>query len=191
MATGSADIFLPRKVSICFASSWASGPCPNTSTTAQAISRPICLTIIVSPLTSSPPQGRPQMPHSGVFSSGSSVSGGLYRSSAFDLGGVSTRVSFGFNLANMGPKIQYSDRLLLRASAQRQPSLSDVRCRGALQPRGGGLLVRLRFGGGLAALEHDALLVAAHPRPLRFGPPRDTPPKPTFLGAFQGFDTNG
>ncbi len=117
--------------------------------------------------------------------------GGLYRSSAFDLGGVSTSVSVGFNLANMGPKIQYSDRLLLRASAQRQPSLSDVRCGGALQPRGGGLLVRLRFGGGLAALEHDALLVAAHPRPLRVGPPRDTPPKPIFLGAFQGFDTNG
>ncbi len=35
--------------------------------------------------------------------------GGLYRARPFDLGGVSTSISLGFNLANMGPKIQYSD----------------------------------------------------------------------------------
>ena len=33
----------------------------------------------------------------------------LYRTSQFDLGGVGTTFSAGFNLANMGPKIQYSD----------------------------------------------------------------------------------
>ncbi len=34
---------------------------------------------------------------------------GLYTTSPFKLGGIDTRWSFGFNLANMGPKIQYSD----------------------------------------------------------------------------------
>lgn len=34
---------------------------------------------------------------------------GLYRTSPFELGGVPTTFSAGFNLANMGPKIQYSD----------------------------------------------------------------------------------
>lgn len=33
----------------------------------------------------------------------------LYRRKPFDLGGVATTFSAGFNLANMGPKIQYSD----------------------------------------------------------------------------------
>lgn len=34
---------------------------------------------------------------------------GLYRVPEFDLGGMDVGVNFGFNLANMGPKIQYSD----------------------------------------------------------------------------------
>ncbi len=34
---------------------------------------------------------------------------GLYTSPTFSLAGVDTRYNFGFNLANMGPKIQYSD----------------------------------------------------------------------------------
>ncbi len=34
---------------------------------------------------------------------------GLYRTPKFSLGSVPTTFSFGFNLANMGPKIQYSD----------------------------------------------------------------------------------
>ncbi len=34
---------------------------------------------------------------------------GLYRTNPFSLGGVPTTWSLGFNLANMGPKIQYSD----------------------------------------------------------------------------------
>ena len=34
----------------------------------------------------------------------------LYRSNQFGLGGMNARYSAGFNLANMGPKIQYSDR---------------------------------------------------------------------------------
>jgi len=34
---------------------------------------------------------------------------GLYKTSPFSLGSIQTRYSIGFNLANMGPKIQYSD----------------------------------------------------------------------------------
>ena len=34
---------------------------------------------------------------------------GLYRAPRFQLGGTEVGVNFGFNLANMGPKIQYSD----------------------------------------------------------------------------------
>ena len=33
----------------------------------------------------------------------------LYKTSPFSLGSIQTRYNFGFNLANMGPKIQYSD----------------------------------------------------------------------------------
>ena len=47
--------------------------------------------------------------------------GALYRSSTFSLGGVDTRASFGFNLANMGPTIQYSDR------AQADPIPTNLR----------------------------------------------------------------
>lgn len=48
----------------------------------------------------------------GVDGTGSSVSfdlAGLYRSNPIDLGGVGTTISAGFNLANMGPEISYSD----------------------------------------------------------------------------------
>jgi hypothetical protein len=34
---------------------------------------------------------------------------GLYRTSPFSLAGIDSRLSLGFNLANMGPRIQYSD----------------------------------------------------------------------------------
>jgi hypothetical protein len=35
--------------------------------------------------------------------------GGLFKTGQFDMGGIASRASFGFNLANMGPTIQYSD----------------------------------------------------------------------------------
>lgn len=47
--------------------------------------------------------------------------GGLYRTESFDLGGIETTFSTGFNLANMGPKIQYSDR------AQADPIPTNLR----------------------------------------------------------------
>lgn len=45
----------------------------------------------------------------------------LYRSPKFNLGNIGTTVSFGFNLANMGPKIQYSD------NAQADPIPTNLR----------------------------------------------------------------
>ena len=47
--------------------------------------------------------------------------GALYRTSTFSLGGLDTRASFGFNLANMGPTIQYSD------DAQADPIPTNLR----------------------------------------------------------------
>lgn len=47
--------------------------------------------------------------------------GALYRRKPFDLGGVATTFSAGVNLANMGPKIQYSD------SDQADPIPTNVR----------------------------------------------------------------
>lgn len=35
--------------------------------------------------------------------------GGLFKTAEFNAGGIRSRASFGFNLANMGPSIQYSD----------------------------------------------------------------------------------
>lgn len=46
---------------------------------------------------------------------------GLYRTSPFPLGGVNTTFSAGFNLANMGPTIQYSD------SDQADPIPTNIR----------------------------------------------------------------
>lgn len=46
---------------------------------------------------------------------------GLYRTPQFNLGSVPTTFSFGFNLANMGPKIQYSD------SDQADPIPTNIR----------------------------------------------------------------
>lgn len=51
---------------------------------------------------------------------------GLYRSPSFSLGGIDTRYNFGFNLANMGPKIQYSD------SEQADPIPTNLRLGQAL-----------------------------------------------------------
>lgn len=46
---------------------------------------------------------------------------GLYRTAPFYLGEIATTVSLGFNLANMGPKIQYSD------NAQADPIPTNLR----------------------------------------------------------------
>ncbi|MFQ5570966.1 MAG: type IX secretion system outer membrane channel protein PorV [Rhodothermales bacterium] len=46
---------------------------------------------------------------------------GLFKTSPFSLGGAQARYNFGFNLANMGPKIQYSD------SEQRDPIPTNLR----------------------------------------------------------------
>jgi len=54
----------------------------------------------------------PQGISDGVDGTGSSVSfdvAALYRANEFSLGGVGTTFSAGFNLANMGPEISYSD----------------------------------------------------------------------------------
>lgn len=45
----------------------------------------------------------------------------LYESPTFNLGGMNTHVNLGFNLANMGPKIQYSD------NAQSDPIPTNLR----------------------------------------------------------------
>ena len=45
----------------------------------------------------------------------------LYKTSPFSLGSIQTRYNFGFNLANMGPKIQYSD------SEQSDPIPTNIR----------------------------------------------------------------
>lgn len=52
--------------------------------------------------------------------------GGLYTSPSFNMGSVSTTYRFGFNLANMGPKIQYSD------SEQSDPIPTNLRLGQAL-----------------------------------------------------------
>ncbi|MDX1546024.1 MAG: PorV/PorQ family protein, partial [Rhodothermales bacterium] len=52
---------------------------------------------------------------------------GLYRTAPFQLGNVATEWSLGFNLANMGPKIQYSD------SEQSDPIPTNLRFGQALQ----------------------------------------------------------
>ncbi len=52
---------------------------------------------------------------------------GLYRVPEFNLGSIGTNVSFGFNLANMGPKIQYSD------SQQADPIPTNLRVGYAVQ----------------------------------------------------------
>ena len=46
---------------------------------------------------------------------------GLYRSPTFAMGGIDGQLSLGFNLANMGPKIQYSD------NAQADPIPTNLR----------------------------------------------------------------
>ena len=45
----------------------------------------------------------------------------LYKTAPFSLGSIQTRYNFGFNLANMGPKIQYSD------SEQSDPIPTNIR----------------------------------------------------------------
>ena len=52
---------------------------------------------------------------------------GLYRTAPFQLGSIATTYSFGFNLANMGPKIQYSD------SEQSDPIPTNLRFGQAFQ----------------------------------------------------------
>lgn len=47
--------------------------------------------------------------------------GALYKTPSFSLGGTDARASFGFNLANMGPTIQYSDK------AQSDPIPTNLR----------------------------------------------------------------
>jgi hypothetical protein len=51
---------------------------------------------------------------------------GLYRSPRIDMGSIGTTISVGFNLANMGPKIQYSD------NAQSDPIPTNLRLGTAL-----------------------------------------------------------